>query len=81
MTINYTVTVPQADSLKGTYWSVLMIEPIPKASPEAGGERTIGITAVTRYAFQIITHIEDTGLRKLRFFDPAVSMEDSSRIF
>jgi hypothetical protein len=82
VTINYTVKVPAADSLIGTYWSILMIEPIPKASAEAGGgERTIGITAVTRYAYQIITNIGDSGTRKIRFFDPAVSIEDTSRIF
>lgn len=83
VTINYTVKVPAADSLTGTYWSILMIEPIPKASAEAagGGERTIGITAVTRYAYQIITNIGDGGTRKIRFFDPVVSIEDTSRIF
>jgi hypothetical protein len=81
-TINYTVSVPPADSLRGSFWSVLMIEPVPRASAEAGaGERTIGITAITRYAFQIITNIGDTGTRMIRFFDPAISVEDTSRIF
>jgi hypothetical protein len=80
--INFTVQVPQSDSLRGTYWSVLMVEPIPKTSLESNmPERTIGITSVMRYAIQIVSNVGESGFRKIRFFDSKIIKEDTTRIF
>jgi hypothetical protein len=80
--VNFTVQVPQSDSLRGSYWSVLMVEPIPKTSLESNmPERTIGITAVMRYAIQIVSNVGEAGARKIRFFDSKIVKEDTTRFF
>jgi len=69
--VNYTVKVPDDKSLKGTYWSMIMVEGIDKSSPEMlkpeKGKIQIGIRTVVRYGIQMITNIGDTGSRKLNF--------------
>jgi hypothetical protein len=64
-TISYTIDVPDDESLAGTYWSVLMIEPVPETSPESPdyepGQVGVGITSILRYAFTFVTSIGSTG--------------------
>jgi hypothetical protein len=80
--VQFTVKVPAADSLSGTYWSILMVEPIPKTSPEAErSEPHIGITAVMRYAVQLVTNVGPEGIRKINFMGSKLVSEDSKRIF
>jgi hypothetical protein len=78
--INYTVHVPAVDSLAGTYWSLLMIEPVNKSTPELT-KGQIGIISIVRYGIQLITHIGDTGSRNIRFFDTGLTKEESSMFF
>jgi len=70
--VNYTVEVPDEESLTGTYWSMLMVEGIPKESPESvvvpeGGRTGVGILQIVRQGIQFVTHIGDTGSPKPRF--------------
>jgi hypothetical protein len=60
--VTYTVRVPLADTLRGTYWSALMVEG-EVAPPVVSGSRQIGLGAVIRYAVQIATHLQTTGSR------------------
>jgi len=63
--LNYAVTVPAIDSLRGTYWSAIMVEGQPRLPPQARrGE--IGLGAVFRYAVQVTTHLPNVGTRKVR---------------
>jgi hypothetical protein len=63
--LNYAVTVPAIDSLRGTYWSTIMIEGQPRLPPEARrGE--IGLGAVIRYAVQVATQLPTVGTRRVR---------------
>jgi len=86
-TINYTINVPDDKSLMGTYWSMMMVEGIGEEHPEASthpeeGKVLLGITQVVRYGIQIITHIEDTGSRELKFTETKLlAKEDEGRIF
>jgi len=86
-TINYTINVPDDKSLMGTYWSIIMVEGIGEVHPEAlthpeEGKVLLGITQVIRYGIQIITHIEDTGSRELKFTGTKLlAKEDEGRIF
>ena len=70
--ISYVMEVPGDPSLSGTYWSVLMIEPVPAQSPEsydADPEKTsVGIITLLRYAVRFVTHIGTTGT-----FQPEIS--------
>lgn len=65
-TINFEVKIPESDSLKGTYWSVIMVEGItpPDTSQIESGVR---INTAIRYAVQIITNIGNTGLSDMQF--------------
>ena len=86
-TINYTINVPDDKSLVGTYWSMMMVEGIGEEHPKASthpeeGKVLLGITQVVRYGIQIITHIEDTGSRELKFTETKLlTKEDEGRIF
>ncbi|MEO8560635.1 MAG: hypothetical protein ABI601_01080 [bacterium] len=60
--VTYTVRVPAADTLRGTYWSALMIEG-EVTPPVVNGARQIGLGAVIRYAVQVATHLQATGSR------------------
>lgn len=63
--LNYAVTVPAIDSLRGTYWSTIMVEGQPRPAPQsARGE--IGLGAVFRYAVQVATHLPSAGTRRVR---------------
>lgn len=71
-TLNYTVKVPDDESLVGTYWSMLMVEILGKGHPEAAlqpeeSKVQMGIKQVIRYSVQIVTHIGNTGSHKLKF--------------
>jgi hypothetical protein len=68
-TVNYAIRVPVNPALAGTYWSVLMFEPVDSDSPGAPAARPplLGLNQVLRYAVQIVTQLGDTGTRQLTF--------------
>jgi len=80
LVVNYTITIPQSDTLRGTYWSIIMIEQVPEIKPEAEQEG-ISIKAIMRYGVQMITHLGDSGVRNLRFIGSRLINEDGKRIF
>jgi hypothetical protein len=64
-TISYVMEIPADDTLNGTYWSMLMVEPIPAQSPESTQAEpdafAVGIVTVFRYAVALVAHIDNTG--------------------
>ena len=82
--VKYTVTIPSNETLSGTYWSLLMVEPIPEApakeDPALKNRVSYGITQVMRYAIQIITHIEDSGSRQINFLNTQLQKENENKI-
>lgn len=83
--VQYTVKVPRgagSDSLKGCYWSMLMVEEIASGSPESSlpsaGQKSMGIQQAVRYGVQIATHITGTGTTSVGFSDPALAQIDSA---
>ncbi len=71
--IQYEITIPPADSLRGTYWSVLMVEGVDPIDPNQKGD--LNIRTVTRYAIQIVTEIADKGIGSLKFLEPTLITE------
>ncbi|HOK20012.1 MAG TPA: hypothetical protein PK188_05945, partial [Thermosynergistes sp.] len=67
--VSYRIAAPNNPDLRGTYWSVIVVEPVPKAAlepPSAEKDKVaIGVQALFRHAVQMITHIDDTGERAL----------------
>ena len=55
-TVAYTVTVPAQAALRGSYWSVLMVETVDDA-PAAVRAGRVGIAPAIRYAVQLATHV------------------------
>jgi hypothetical protein len=70
VSIYYEAKVPNDPKLVGTYWSVIMIEPLAEPASISPGakdnEITLGLQTVIRYAVQIITNIGETGDSAIR---------------
>jgi hypothetical protein len=83
-TIHYTIQVPPDDTLRGTYWSIIMVEPVAPGSPESGSydptKVTVGIREVLRYGVQIETTRGSTGSRNLRFSQVLLQADTGSRL-
>lgn len=64
--IDFQITVPNSNTLTGTYWSVIMIEP---RDPIHVQQDKIGysIQSKIRYAIQIVCNIGETGTTDLKF--------------
>ncbi len=69
LSVPYTVAIPKIDSLRGSYWSTVMVEPVEHAtgSSDVSGKPQVGIGTIVRYAVQIATHIGTSGSRTVRF--------------
>ena len=77
--IDYEVKIPVNDSLKGTYWSVIMVEGItpPDTTKAAIG---VKINMSIRYAVQIVTNIGATGASDMQFLGLELSEENDNNI-
>ncbi|MDP3441475.1 MAG: hypothetical protein Q8T08_01325 [Ignavibacteria bacterium] len=77
--IQFEITVPQNDSLVGTFWSVLMVEGVTPLDPNAKGQ--LNIHESIRYAIQMVTNIGQTGTGQLEFQQPGVVTEGEKQFF
>jgi hypothetical protein len=71
--VPYSVAVPPGDSLRGTYWSLIMVEGAPSepaAAATVAGRPGLALGAVMRYAIQLATHIQNSGTRTVQFVAP-----------
>ncbi len=79
--INYRVRVPETVDgveLEGSYWSMIMVEAVPKESPQSTlnpetGEPQYSLLQIMRYGVQVATHISNTGTNKLELSESALS--------
>ena len=82
--VNYTVRAPSDVSLRGTYWSVLMVEAVPESSPESvlgePSQPQVAIRQVLRYAIQLITNVGTGGTRALKFSSIRLLQETDKRV-
>jgi hypothetical protein len=82
--IPFTVKVPDDTMLSGTFWSMIMVEELSRPAPNpAGGSKDkirVGIQTVLRYGVQLVTHIENSGIRKLKFVKTELKREDNKVI-
>ena len=83
--VYYSVRVPENQSLKGTYWSMFMVEGIPPASPESSQTKkdkiALGITQIFRYGIQVVTHIGQTGTKNIKFLGSRLFKKDKFQYF
>ncbi|HNW60630.1 MAG TPA: hypothetical protein PKI62_13200 [bacterium] len=78
LTIPYTVQVPPQDSLDGSYWCVLMIEPEDDIIP-LQQVNTLQIHSRIRYAVKVVTNVH-TGRRQLDFLESRVLERDGETL-
>jgi len=73
MDVKYTIQVPETEEMTGTYWSILMVEGVPQLTAQASAENRkdiqFGIKQLLRYGIQLVTHIEDSGTRNIKFLN------------
>lgn len=77
--VDFEVSVPANDTLKGTYWSVIMVEGIqPEETAASSG---LKIHTAIRYAVQVVTNIGNTGKRDLQFLGMELTTnEDETQV-
>ncbi len=83
LNVNYSITVPADTKLKGTYWSIIMVEPVPKAlvtPPKGKDDINMQVVTVIRQAVQMVTNIGKGGEAKVAFKDRQLVKEDGRRL-
>jgi hypothetical protein len=82
--VYYKGRLPAGEALSGTYWSILMVEPI--GSPglqevkDQQGRPGISVATQVRYAVQIITDVGETGEPDLRFLDRRIIGDNGGKV-
>lgn len=82
--VDYEIKVPADKGLSGTYWSMIMVEPIAATSRESSADLAEGTTALTqviRYGVQLVSHLGRGGQAGLSFTNPRLVTEDAKRLF
>lgn len=84
--VTFTVAVPVGQPLSGSYWSMVMVEGVPRGSAEstlpAGTTRQVqaAVVARVRYAVQVITQVGAAAKPMAAFQAPAVrNVTDGTR--
>jgi hypothetical protein len=62
-TVAYTVQVPASAALRGSYWSLLMVETLQPEAPAAARAGRMGLSPSIRYAVQLATHVGEATRR------------------
>jgi hypothetical protein len=83
--VDFVIQIPKDANLNGSYWCVVMVEPISEKSAELAkkidakkGE--LGIQVVTRYSLRIVTSIKGTETKKIKFVEKKVEKnKDNSK--
>lgn len=79
VSVPYSVNVPASDTLRGSFWSVIMVEGATKPAAAAQrGKVEVGLGTVIRYAVQVATHIAASGTRSVTFTKAGVVAGDTS---
>jgi hypothetical protein len=78
--VYYTIQVPEKLDLPGTYWSMVMVEPVAGISPENDQKGEFRIQTVIRYGIQIVTDLGAGAKRQIRFLEKKLISEGEKRI-
>lgn len=78
--IQYIVKVPNDSSLSGTYWCMMLVEPVVEVSPETFKKGQFTITEKVRYGIHIITDVGNEGVKKLAFNKIELIKTDTTRV-
>ncbi|WP_076594845.1 MULTISPECIES: DUF3324 domain-containing protein [unclassified Chryseobacterium] len=77
--IFYEITVPNKAIDPGSYWSVIIVEPVEEIKP-SDNKPGVSITSVIRYAIQVITDVEaEKGQPDLKFENVKVEKQEGKQ--
>lgn len=78
--VYYEITVPDNISDPGSYWSVIMVEPVEDIKPN-DSKQGVNITSIIRYAIQVITDLDSEKAKPdLKFEGIKIEKEDGKQI-
>ncbi len=83
VSVRYKGRAPADAKLRGTYWSVVMVEPAAAAATDPQGkaaEVAVGVQTVIRFGVQIVTEIGREGTRSLQILDKGLGMVEGKRL-
>ena len=82
----YRIHVPADESLRGTYWSALMIEPQPTEQdvkvegPESDDSFAVTIRQIIRQEVMLVTNIGTSCARQVSFLEPQLRTSDDGTL-
>ncbi|MFC3159666.1 Protein of unknown function C-terminal [Chryseobacterium arachidis] len=78
--IHYEILVPDKIAEPGSYWSVIMVEPVEEIKPD-NNKQGVNITSIIRYAIQVITDIDSENAKPdLKFEGVKIEKEEGRQI-
>ncbi|MCI5052064.1 MAG: hypothetical protein MRY21_02875 [Simkaniaceae bacterium] len=77
--LNYTIRVPKDESLCGSYWIMVFVEP-STTDPAPPMTKGVGIKTLFRYGVQLIVNIGKTGEADLRVIDRYTKEVDGKKL-
>jgi hypothetical protein len=83
VSIFYEITAPNDPGIAGTYWSIIMVEPIAETGSGVKGQDgkvVLGLQTVIRYAVQIISDIGETGSSTISITNNKVVVLDGKTV-
>lgn len=81
-TVRYKGTAPADPKLRGTFWSMVMVEPNAAAAitpADEPGKVAVGLQTTIRFAVQIVTEIGLAGTKSLKVLDKSIVQADGKR--
>jgi len=77
----YTLQVPKTLKKDGTYWSIILVEPLLPPPTDTGQKNTASIQTVMRYGIQVVTHLGKTGKYDLKIANKNIESNDEKKYF
>lgn len=78
--VYYEITVPNHVAQAGSYWSVIIVEPVENIKPTQD-KLGVNITSIVRYAIQVITDYDSEKAKPvLKFEDVKIEKQASSQV-
>ena len=78
--VYYEITIPNSLRIPGSYWSVIIVEPVDDIKP-SDSKQGINITSIVRYAIQIITDYDSEKVKPdLKFESIKVEKEEGKQV-
>ncbi|MDR3624738.1 MAG: hypothetical protein P4L16_06330 [Chlamydiales bacterium] len=77
----YKIVVPCDSLLQGTYWGLILIEPIDEVVNQGSKEeQSLDVQTVVRYGFQLITNIRGSGAYDLKVVSKELVRQDAKTL-